>query len=137
MTLSNTLPVLLIDGDCSLCNASARLIIRLERGSLIRFAALKSEIGQALLRQYAADADLPDSVVLIDNDGLHVKSRALIRIGRIVGGGLAVLRIVCLLPTSWADLMYDFVALRRNRWFGSTTYCAHVNARDRVRFIDL
>jgi len=137
MMLPHTLPVLLIDGDCSLCNTSARLIIRLERRALIRFAALKSEAGQALLKQYAADADLPDSVVLIDYDGVQVKSRALISIGRIAGGWLAVLQFLRLLPVSWADYIYDFVARRRKQWFGTTVYCSQVSERDRIRFIDL
>ncbi|MBK9290350.1 MAG: DUF393 domain-containing protein [Bacteroidetes bacterium] len=130
-------PLLLIDGECSLCNASVRLILRLEARPVIYFAALDSEKGRKLLRNLSADTALPDSVILIDSGGLHVKSRALARIGKHAGGWLAPLRLLNLFPRSWADGMYDFVARRRIRWFGRTSYCAQVKASQRHRFIDL
>ncbi|HMM12050.1 MAG TPA: DCC1-like thiol-disulfide oxidoreductase family protein [Bacteroidales bacterium] len=130
-------PVLLIDGDCSLCNGASRLILKLERRPELHFAALRSDVAQQLLLLYAQGRPMPDSIVLIDSDGLHVKSRALIRIGRISGGWLVLLRLAAILPQKWADGLYDVVARNRRRWFGTSTYCARVANRHKHRFLDI
>lgn len=128
-------PVLLIDGDCSLCNRSVKLILKLEGRPVLRFAALNSSIGRALISNY--ELPLPDSVLLIDETGLHLKSRALVRIGKLAGGWLTMLRLAGAMPRSWADGLYDFVARNRKRWFGTAKYCAGVRPAERQRFLDL
>lgn len=130
-------PVLLIDGDCSLCNTSVKLILKLEGRPVLRFAAINSNVGRALISKYDHDEALPDSVLLIDQSGLHLKSMALVRIGKHAGGWLTILRLAGSLPRSWADGLYDFVARNRKRWFGTAKYCAGVGATDRQRFLDL
>ena len=130
-------PILLIDGDCSLCNASVRLIIKLESRPVLRFAALNAEFGRSIIKQCKSFDSLPDSVVLVDTEGCHTKSRALVRIGEMAGGGLTLLRLAGLVPSRWADAVYDFVARNRKRWFGTAKYCAKIDSRHKHRFLDL
>jgi predicted DCC family thiol-disulfide oxidoreductase YuxK len=130
-------PVLLVDGTCSLCNGAVRLILKLEARPFLRFAALESDYAQELLKSIAAPDLLPDSIVLIDEQGWYVKSQALMRIGIISGGWLSVLRLAAFLPAKWVDTAYDFVARNRIKWFGNSQYCAKVPLTERYRFIDL
>lgn len=137
MTKHDVLPVLLMDGECSLCNRSVWLILRLEGRPALSFAALGSPEANRLIERYATNRPLPDSVVLIDHTGVYTKSSALIRIGIIAGGWLGLLQVLALMPRKWTDKFYDFVASNRRRWFGRTSYCQMVKASDRHRFIDL
>lgn len=136
MTTPFQFPVLLIDGGCSLCNLSARWILKLEKRPVLRFAALESEQGRQLTALYASAEGLPDSVVLIDEEGWHTKSRALVRIGWHAGGVLHVFGLLRFVPTKWADSIYDFVAKNRKRWFGQVAYCAMARPSERHRFMD-
>lgn len=78
---------------------------------------------------YAA-VDLPgkpagvETLVLVDAAGLHMKSEAVLRMLRYVGGPwTAAERIGRLIPRFVRDAVYRFIAARRYRWFGYATEC--------------
>ena len=81
-------PVVLFDGTCNLCNGAVQFILDHERGGALRFAALQSGAGGALLERAAGveaarallagasgDGD-PDSVVLVEDDRAYTHSTA-------------------------------------------------------------
>lgn len=66
-----------------------------------------------LLKQYQAPTDL-STIVLIDEEGAHVKNTAVFRILRFVGLPLSFLgRIGLGVPTFLSDPIYDTVAYNR------------------------
>jgi predicted DCC family thiol-disulfide oxidoreductase YuxK len=58
-------PVILFDGVCNFCNATINFIIQRDKKRVFRFAALQSEAGQRLLKQYGLSSTGLDSFVLI------------------------------------------------------------------------
>ena len=49
--------LLIVDGECVMCTAWARFILRFDRRKRIRLAATQSSIGAALYRQHGHNPD--------------------------------------------------------------------------------
>ena len=81
------LPVILFDGECSLCNYSTQFILRRDPNRRFHFAALQSPAAQNLLRQAGQEPTLlPDSVILVEPGRVTTKSTAALRIARHLSG---------------------------------------------------
>lgn len=127
-------PTLFFDGECGLCARAVQWCLRRDRRRVLRFAPLRGETYGAL--------DAPNkptdmtTMVLRDVDGVHVRSDAVLRLMRHVGGAWSVLaaagRVV---PRGLRDAVYRRVAARRMLWFGAADRCAFVKEEDRARFL--
>lgn len=128
-----TWPILFFDGDCALCNASVRFILRHERAPELRFAALQSAFAQEKLKGLV----LPDSLVLLQGETILVKSDAALAVSAMLRGWPAVFRYLRFVPSPVRDLLYDLIARMRKTLFGTTMHCALTHTVDRTRFLDL
>lgn len=129
-------PIVFFDGYCNLCNRSVAFIISRERHEHFRFASLDSTTAQARLAAYAQHAPLPDSVLLLDADGLHARSDAARRIARHLARPWPWLAALSgLVPRVLRDALYDVVARNRLRWFGRRDTCAIPTAAQQARFL--
>ncbi|MEM6455060.1 MAG: DCC1-like thiol-disulfide oxidoreductase family protein [Acidobacteriota bacterium] len=129
-------PVLLFDGVCNLCDASVQFILRHEADDRLRFASLQSDAARARLAQAGVDGPLPDSVVLIDDNGVHVQSTAALRAARRLRFPLSLLAVLLLIPRALRDAAYAFIARSRYRWFGRRDTCIVPSPATRARFLD-
>lgn len=130
-----TPPVLLFDGVCNLCNASVQWVLLHDRKGIFRFAALQSETGQALLRQWNRSTDDFDSVVLVDGDRLLLHSDVPLEIVRRLGGWWRLLYVFKVVPRPFRDAVYGWVARNRYRWFGRRDTCMLPRPEWKDRFI--
>ncbi|WP_152397102.1 thiol-disulfide oxidoreductase DCC family protein [Paenibacillus guangzhouensis] len=131
----NPKAIILFDGVCNFCNSSVQFIIRRDKNSYFSFASLQSETGMRLLREQGYAGEL-SSVVVIDQGQLYTKSDAALRIAKQFHGiwrSASVLRIV---PRPLRDLVYNFVAKNRYRWFGKSDSCMLPSPEVRSRFLD-
>lgn len=116
--------VILFDGVCNLCNNSVQFIIKRDRKDVFRYAALQSEIGKELLAERNIDTSKVDSIILIEPGvAFYTKSDAALEIGRSFGGVWTLLSVFNLIPSSLRNIVYDFVAKNRYRWFGRKNAC--------------
>lgn len=128
-------PVILFDGDCLFCHASAHWIAARDRQAVFRFAAQQSIVGQALLAKKEMSAG--DSVVLIENGCCYVKSDAVLRIGRRLAWPWNWLAAAgFLIPRLLRDHMYDAIANRRHRLVPKRDHCQLPSPELRARFLD-
>ena len=129
---------ILFDGVCSLCNGFVQFVIRHDAAGYFRFAALQSAAGQALLAAHGqpnlASAD-PDSVVLVEAGRVYTHSAAVLRIAGHLGGLWRVAAVGWLLPRTWRDGLYRYVARHRYRWFGRQESCWLPTPALRERFL--
>jgi predicted DCC family thiol-disulfide oxidoreductase YuxK len=131
---------ILFDGVCNLCNGFVQFVIRHDAVGQFRFAALQSEVGQALLAAHgqpltsAALAD-PASVVLVADGRVYTHSAAVLRIAGRLGGPWRLAAVGWLLPGPWRDAAYRFVARHRYRWFGRQESCWLPTPELRERFL--
>jgi predicted DCC family thiol-disulfide oxidoreductase YuxK len=132
-----TAPVILFDSTCNLCSASVRWVIRQDRHGVFRFASLQSRVGQEATRFAGVDpAGLPDSLVLIDDAGLHTRSEAALRIAGRLGFPWSLARVARILPPGWRDGAYAVVARNRYRWLGRRESCLRPMPERPARFLD-
>lgn len=129
-------PVILFDGECNLCDASVQFIIERDRNKAFYFASLQSAFAQRLLQHESVIAPWPDSIILIDEQGVHVRSDAAICIASRLSHPWPLLRWARLLPLAVRDSLYSWIARNRYRWFGRRSECKVPSPSLRARFLD-
>jgi predicted DCC family thiol-disulfide oxidoreductase YuxK len=127
--------VVLFDGVCKLCNGWAKFLIRHDRQHRFRLASVQSPQGQALLAWYGLPTDRFDTMALIDDPGLHVRSTALLRILARLPQPWRAFSWLRLIPRPLRDWCYDRVALNRYRLFGRHDVCMLPSADHAERFL--
>ena len=129
------MPILLFDGHCNLCNAWINFIIKRDPSSRIRFASLQSPAGRRLLEDHKIDANYIDSLVLFEEDKVSVSSTAALRILSYLDGWERHLIYLTILPRTFRDLVYRFVAKNRYKWFGRREQCMVPTVKLSKRFL--
>jgi len=122
-------PVILFDGVCNLCNGAVNLALDWDPSGKLRFAALQSNVGKALLQANGRASDDISSIVLVTQDGAFIKSDAILKITE----ALTPLKFLPMKPAArlgqWVvprflrDLIYDGVADNRYNLLGKQDQC--------------
>ncbi len=131
--------VILFDGVCNLCNSTVQWVIERDKEGRFNFASLQSDVARRELGKVMDTKEidaLPDSIVLLDSDGVHVRSAAALRILRGLGSWFLLLRLGVVLPGPIRDAIYDMVARNRYRWFGRRDTCMIPTTDIAARFLD-
>ncbi len=132
-------PIILFDGVCNLCISAVQRVIERDKGGRFYFASLQSDAARRELEKLlgAEEIDaLPDSIVLLDPEGVHTRSAAALRIARGLGFPYALLRLGVVLPRPVRDAIYDLIARNRYRWFGRRDTCMTPTPDLAARFLD-
>lgn len=129
--------VVFYDGACAVCNRSVRFILRHERDQQLKFCALQSEIGQALLKEQGVDGVELNTIYFLDDDGIHDRSTAVMKICRHLHRPLSWLAYFQCIPLSLRDRLYEIVAKHRYRISGRQDVCDLTMVKDTERFIDM
>ena len=117
--------ILLLDGECGLCNRIAIFIDkRRKRGMNLTYLSIESEEGQKIIKGFSKRQRDADSVYLIRNGKTYIRSAAGIRI-------LLYLKwyYVILYPFSWIfplplrDIVYRIIAKYRHKFFKKPDVC--------------
>ena len=116
--------IILFDGVCNLCNGVIQFIIKRDKKDVFRYAALQSELGQQLTKERGIDTSKVDSFVLIEPGVAYfVKSDAALEIAKDFGGIWKLFQLFQWISTSFRNVVYDFVARNRYKWFGRKDQC--------------
>jgi predicted DCC family thiol-disulfide oxidoreductase YuxK len=127
--------VVLFDGVCKLCNGWARFLIRHDNRRHFRLASVQSPQGQALLVWAGLPTERFDTMALIDDSQLLVRSDALLRILAQLPGPWRMLALLRFIPRPLRDWCYDRIALNRYRLFGRHSQCLLPTADHAERFL--
>ena len=116
--------VVLFDGDCVLCNGSARWLASRDLHGRMIFATNQGEVARVAGEPPGGD---PDTVVVWEGSRRLVSSEAVLRLLRALGGAWAALAWAGrLCPAFLRDRLYGLVARRRRR-FGSAPACKRLS----------
>jgi predicted DCC family thiol-disulfide oxidoreductase YuxK len=134
-----TAPVLLYDAECGFCDRTVKSAMRRNPHGPLRFAALQSDFGVAVLARHPELANV-DSLVWVESSGSaeHVWARSdgALHLARYLGGVWRPLAAVArLVPRRLRDTAYDAFARRRYRWFGRSDGCELPTPEERRRFL--
>lgn len=128
-------PVILFDGICNFCNSSVNFIIRRNRRKDIHFAALQSEAGKQLIKEYRLPVKEMESIVFIEKGKVHVRSTATLHICRHLTGLWPVCYGFIIIPRFIRDGIYNWIAQNRYKWFGVQDQCMVPTPDVRERFL--
>jgi predicted DCC family thiol-disulfide oxidoreductase YuxK len=128
-------PVIIFDGLCALCSGSAAFVLRHDAPGAFRLLAAQSPLGQALYRHYGLDPNDYETMILITNGVAWFKSEAAIRIAQGLGFPWSLAAALRLVPRTWRDAVYMWVARNRIRWFGARASCYRPDQKFAGRFL--
>jgi len=133
-------PVLLYDGVCGFCNKSVQLILDHDRRGEMRFAALQSDYGRAVIARHPELRSV-DSVVFVEQgpggERTYMRSEAALKVAAYLGGFWRVFLAAKILPRVVRDYLYDLFARHRYRVFGKYDSCMLPPPEVRSRFLDV
>lgn len=128
--------VVIFDGTCKLCIGWVNFLIRHDRQRTVRMVAVQSEKGQALFVWSGLDADKINTIVLIDNGEVLLRSEAIFR----AMSGLPLpwrwMSVLRIFPQSFRDMCYNRIALNRYKLFGRYDAVQKLDADHSQRFLD-
>jgi len=115
--------ILLFDGYCNLCSSAVQFVIKHEKRPDIFFTSLQSDIGRELLHHFNIDVLKTDSLVLIKDNKAYVKSSAALRLTKHLKGLYPLAMLFLIIPAFIRNVVYDFIAKHRYKWFGKSEIC--------------
>jgi predicted DCC family thiol-disulfide oxidoreductase YuxK len=126
--------IVFFDGVCGLCNRFVDFALPRDRRRRLLFAPLQGETARGMVDR--PDRESLKSVIVVDRQGSHRRSSAVVRVLRRLGGGWSVLgTLLWLVPKPIRDLAYQLVARYRYRWFGQKDACRVPTPEERARFL--
>ena len=115
--------IILFDGVCNLCNGAVNFVIKRDPRNVFKFTPLQEKQGILLLKKHAVDSRKLDSIVLIENGNVYIKSSAALRIARKMSNLWPLFFVLLIIPSFIRDGVYDFIAKNRYKWFGKKEQC--------------
>lgn len=116
------MPIILFDGFCNLCDYAIQFLIRHDTDKQLKFISMQSEMGKKLLQAYAIPPSI-QSVVLIKEKQVYLKSDAIIQSCSLLSGWPSYLRFTAVIPRVFRNWIYDGVARYRYKLFGKKQVC--------------
>lgn len=127
--------VLFFDDECAFCNRYVQFILKFERSSVIKFAALSGNRAKLSLPDHLRVAN--DTIVFLKGGKIYTKGEALREICKVSGLTLFGL-VLRFFPLTIINLVYANFGAVRYALFGrvKNRVCEIVSADVRKRFLD-
>ncbi|WP_291924800.1 thiol-disulfide oxidoreductase DCC family protein [Limnohabitans sp.] len=128
--------IVVFDGQCLLCNAWVRFLLRHDQRGVFRFAAIQGRTGQALLQQAGLQLEGLQTLLLVDGVKSWQHTAAILRILHHLGWPWRAAWLGWLVPALLRDALYRWVARHRYRIFGWSDRCMVPPPDVAARFLD-
>ena len=109
------------DGICVLCNNLVDFLIKHDKHDRLRFASLQGETAKEKLPSSLREN--LDTIVVQKEAQNYYKSSAVLQIIKTLGFPWNLLLIGYIFPKKIRDMIYNFIAQRRFKWFGKRETC--------------
>lgn len=129
----NKNPLVLFDGVCNLCNGTVDFILKRDRKKQFRFVALQSEAGEKIRKKFRFPEEI-DSVILIHKEKVFYESDAALEIARLLPAPWKWAVFFRIVPCSWRNALYRWIARNRYRLFGKKKECRIPTPEERKFF---
>lgn len=137
MNLPKNKKIILFDGVCNLCDASVQFIIKHDKNDVFRFVAIQSELGQKIIDYLKIDTRLTDSIILYEpNIAYYVKAEAALLIAKELKSWHRILYYFNFIPNSIKNVVYDFIAKNRYKWYGKKEECMIPTPELKAKFLE-
>lgn len=119
----NQKDIIIFDGECNLCNGVIGWLMRFAPTSTFEFIPFQSPKGQQLLRYYNRSTDRLDTVILINEAGIHTHSDGFLKIVAEIPKWKRVAALLAFIPRMLRDYVYKTASRNRLKWFGTSNSC--------------
>lgn len=131
----NTKTILFFDGNCGLCNRSVKFVLRKEKDQKLIFSPLQSEFAKKTLQPFHLENNM-DSMVLLENGKVHLRSSAALRVTKYLKGLWPMMMMFIIVPPFIRNAVYNYIAKNRITWFGTADYCEMMTPELNKRFLE-
>jgi len=128
-------PIILFDGVCNFCNSAVNFTIKRNSKANILFAAMQSEAGQQLLKQYNLSLADMKSFVFIEQGKAFDRSTGALKVCRHLSGLWPLCYYFIIIPRFVRDGIYNWIAANRYKWFGVRQECMIPAPEIKARFL--
>lgn len=105
-------PLILYDDQCSFCSFWVNFVLKKDAKHIFLFAGLSSQTAKKILDQHPFAQNI-DTVMLLKNNNLYLKSNAALEIAKTLGGLLQLVYVFKIIPPFIRDYIYDVIAKNR------------------------
>lgn len=135
--LPNDKKIILFDGVCNLCDSAVQFIIKHDKKDIFRFVSLQSDLGKEITTYLGVHSKKLDSIILYQAGfAYYHKSQAVFEIAKDLGGIFWLAQIFSILPSSFADSIYDYIAKNRYKWYGKKDACTLPSIELKAKFLE-
>jgi len=128
--------IILFDGVCNLCDSTVQFLIKRDTKDIFRFVAIQSDLGQEIIRHIGIDTSQTDSIILYEpGNAYYYKAEAALKIGKELGGLYSLLTLFTYLPKGLSNIVYDYVARNRYKWYGKKDACMIPTPQMKAKFL--
>ncbi|HCI58981.1 MAG: DUF393 domain-containing protein [Bacteroidetes bacterium] len=115
--LNNSKPLLIFDGSCAFCTSCIRFVKKHDVNQQFDYADNNQIVTKLILAQHFIDSETLNTVVLIENNNVHIQSDAVIKTLLFLGGRWKFLgKFMIVFPASFSNKVYNTIAANRNRF---------------------
>lgn len=115
--------IILFDGECNLCNGVIGWLLKFAPVRMFSFIPFQSPRGQKYLNEHGFNTDSLDTVILIDQQGVHTHSNGFLRLIGKIDKWKRVAALLAFIPRIIRDFIYKTASKNRVRWFGNSSSC--------------
>jgi len=126
-------PIVFFDGICGLCNGLVNFLMRIDRKRILCYAPLQGETAKEKLMDI--EVKNLNSIVYYRSQKTLQKSNAIIQLLVDLGGFWKITIIFKILPLSFRDSIYNFIAKNRYKWFNKKNICRVPTAKEKDRIL--
>ncbi len=127
--------IIFFDGVCVLCIWSVLFILKRDKNNRFLFSTLQSDVAKQFLLQNDAKIIHKDSIVLFKNKKIYTASTAVLIICKELGKCCMFTQIFWVIPKSWRDQLYVYIARKRYKWFGKKDACMIPTPEEKQKFL--
>jgi len=129
--------IILFDGICNLCNDVVLKVIKYDKKNIFLFSSLQSKIGKEITDHLGIEISKIDSIILYEPGvSYDIKSTAALKIIQDFKGIWSLTYILFLFPEGFRNLIYDYIAKNRYKWFGKKEKCMIPTPELKEKFLD-
>ena len=126
--------VVIFDGECAFCNRWVDFLLRFDGNDIFRFSARQNPAGASFLQQVGLPECGAGSIILVERGAVLLRSAAVLRMMSLLGFPFSLAAVFRFLPCTLRDLVYEWFARNRLKWFGRRT-CRVPSVAERHRFL--
>lgn len=131
--LISTESIVFFDANCLLCSRFVKILLKFDKQKL-HYSGFESEIARQVLPEELRDN--PQTIVFYQHEALLFKSKAIFKIISNLRLPWPILGVFRILPSSFTDLIYNWVARHRLSWFGRSESCFLPTNEQKSRFFE-